>query len=876
MSEKKQPKPTMGKLAQPNLQYLSNLTQNLPTDFQRYAMKSLIRQEISDGDYSSIDTGSPETRTFIHQHKSMSQMFRSPARSDVLSRLTEHYIEKKMAPHDPDISLKLSQANRPPASDSDQRLGQEPRTLFACQQNRASTRMTEDRKAIPSWSSNEISRAVFATQAEAIESLGPNCQLLRTGGYSTSVEEGWSVRVFACYDTKCRCEWLITSPVDNLASSPAYVLTKYNSDHMAHKPITWIQWYQYRVANNNSVWNKKLYKKQPGMPPTLKLRVTQYIGTATRACKSHCWKTLEYDLKDRHPLLQISSPGIRDVLKQQMNTLYDTVSLKNKLQMSDVPTRSIATFGDLSHFIINHRVDYDRLQELILHGKWKPHPFNTEAEAKNIALFLFELRVLKSPKMEHVVPHRSMIVLDSDEVTSNSHWKSLCGGLHARNITGPDPKGRTMVFTSIGLLGNLLAAQRHGWRVSCSTDGTHSVSNTKYTLVVFGVLGNNDKGTRSFFPVGYGWGEGEREIVALHTFINITIAVRKLFNVDNIHFRGGMISDHNPALVNALKKCFPGSVPLQCYSHIIRKFKLSGTRKGNGGYLKHLSGNNKPSFLNQAYKDITNLHHCKTKSQFMCYADLMQTGWTAAGEQAMAETFLRGYVDNDDYNHWWYTASGLPGCVPDNNPLESHNLQSKGGPAFPGYMQTGRNMWSTVSVEMPKLIYAATEARCNLAVEEPILNYGRMTADGVLYAFYREFSFDRNRRPYKDGFICCDIGHLNEDISDKDIADMEQSQKGIFELPYTERDLLVHRTKKFHVIKQICHLSETPLWVCDCYDYYVQKWCRISAAHQHRQMLELHAPQIPGVGGQGNAKKSKRQRDMELLRQSQREKRKTN
>jgi hypothetical protein len=191
-------------------------------------------------------------------------------------------------------------------------------------------------------------------------------------------------------------------------------------------------------------------------------------------------------------------------------------------------------------------------------------------------------------------------------------------------------------------------------------------------------------------------------------------------------------------------------------------------------------------------------------------------------------------------------------------------------------MQTGRNMWSTVSVEMPKLIYAATEARCNLAVEEPLLNYGRMTADGVLYAFYREFSFARNRRPYKDGFICCDIGHLNDDISDQDIADMEQSQNGIFELPYTERDLLVRRTQKFHVIKQIRHSPDTLLWVCDCYDYYVQKWCRISAAHQHRQLLELHAPQIPGMGGQGNskAKKSKRQRDMELLLQSQMEKRK--
>jgi hypothetical protein len=279
-------------------------------------------------------------------------------------------------------------------------------------------------------------------------------------------------------------------------------------------------------------------------------------------------------------------------------------------------------------------------------------------------------------------------------------------------------------------------------------------------------------------------------------------------------------------------------------------------------------------FLKQAYKDITNLHHCKTHKQFMCYADLMQAAWVDAGEAGVAETFLRGYVDNEDYCHWWYSASGVPGCVPDNNPLESHNLQSKGGPDFPGYMQTGRNMWATISVELPKLIYSATEARCNLLVEEPILHYDRMTSDGVLYEFFHDFCFDTHCRKYKDGYICCDIGHLHKGISDEDIRLMELAENGVFELSFHDRETLLDRTRKFHFIRQLDH-PDNPgikLWVCDCYDYYVQKWCRISAAHQHRDALKLDAARIPGSGGHGYGRKSKRQRDMELLARSRSEK----
>jgi hypothetical protein len=65
------------------------------------------------------------------------------------------------------------------------------------------------------------------------------------------------------------------------------------------------------------------------------------------------------------------------------------------------------------------------------------------------------------------------------------------------------------------------------------------MSNTNYALICFGVLGNNCDGSRTFSPVAYGWGEGEREIVALHSFLSIKFAMSELYGVNDIHFKGG-------------------------------------------------------------------------------------------------------------------------------------------------------------------------------------------------------------------------------------------------------------------------------------------------------------------------------------------------
>jgi hypothetical protein len=253
---------------------------------------------------------------------------------------------------------------------------------------------------------------------------------------------------------------------------------------------------------------------------------------------------------------------------------------------------------------------------------------------------------------------------------------------------------------------------------------------------------------------------------------------------------------------------------------------------------------------------------------------LMVEAWTAVGESKMANTFVHMYVMQDDFNEWRYNSSGIPGCYPDNNPLESHNNQTKGGPHFPGLLSAGASMAVMLQAEFPRMTYSITEAKGNLLVEEPILNYNAMCADGALYEFFTEFSFERNRRPYNNGYICCSLDELHMEISDDDIRLMEQSMQGIFYGNFEVRKELLKATERFHVI-WVEKRNAQDIWTCDCRDYYRHKWCRVTAAHQHSEQLRLDAPRIQGTKS-AIRRKTHKQRDMDLLNVSKKQKRMNN
>jgi hypothetical protein len=260
-------------------------------------------------------------------------------------------------------------------------------------------------------------------------------------------------------------------------------------------------------------------------------------------------------------------------------------------------------------------------------------------------------------------------------------------------------------------------------------------------------------------------------------------------------------------------------------------------------------------------------------AQFLRYGELMEDAWADAGEHSMEKSFTKMYIDNNDFNEWRYNSSGIPGCVADNQPLESHQGCQKGGPNWSGLLSVGTSMGVTLGEQLPKLTYRMTEQKSNFKVEDPILDYKRMTADGVLYDFFREFDLTLNRRPYKGGYICCSLDYLHQPITDEDIKLMEDAELGIFSGTYLHRHELLERTRRFHIIKEkLSFDGKHKLWTCDCYDYFKKKWCRVAALHQHMDRLYLDSHRIEGTKSSGR-RKSQKLIDRDMLNESKKQKR---
>ena len=132
-------------------------------------------------------------------------------------------------------------------------------------------------------------------------------------------------------------------------------------------------------------------------------------------------------------------------------------------------------------------------------------------------------------------------------------------------------------------------------------------------------------------------------------------------------------------------------------------------------------------------------------------------------------------------------------------------------------------MTNTIWTEFPNLIYRASEAKCDMGVAEPILDYRLMCRDGVLYSFFQEFDLVTNRRPYKEGFVCVGPAHLHHTVTEEDVKQMEQSLEGIFEKCFERLEEPVMRTEMLHVIFEQRIPDGSTIWRCDCYEYYTYK-----------------------------------------------------
>jgi hypothetical protein len=97
-------------------------------------------------------------------------------------------------------------------------------------------------------------------------------------------------------------------------------------------------------------------------------------------------------------------------------------------------------------------------------------------------------------------------------------------------------------------------------------------------------------------------------------------------------FKGGIISDHTEVFVNAFQEIFPDDQVLQCFPHIIIKFRIDGKREGNGQYMKLLENNQTTWLWDSAEEDVYMLRGCCSLQMFEKLKDMILSSWRAAGE----------------------------------------------------------------------------------------------------------------------------------------------------------------------------------------------------------------------------------------------------
>ncbi|KAG7355377.1 hypothetical protein IV203_000063 [Nitzschia inconspicua] len=247
------------------------------------------------------------------------------------------------------------------------------------------------------------------------------------------------------------------------------------------------------------------------------------------------------------PLFQ--NRAVRDIIQKQVISYVSRN--KDTIHGNDFLPR-IEYYGDIRSFSDKHVICYKGLTDMKRSGIL---PFGPEEFDEHVLQHLSALmHHYGAITPENTLPHgdnpmwRRLFCLKESSITDHPKYKQLRNS--PKHTTGPDPFNRTVVFTSLALLCNMLSCKEIDFECCASADGTHGVSTTDYRLIPFGVFFCNNKGHRQFHPIAYAFGEGEREIVILILLLNVKRIAADLFGITNLQFKGGIVSDHSAPFVN--------------------------------------------------------------------------------------------------------------------------------------------------------------------------------------------------------------------------------------------------------------------------------------------------------------------------------------
>jgi hypothetical protein len=809
---------------------------DLPAALRSSCLALVAQQEIRTNPPHCFDIESPKKKRYMTQvtHIRGLDAVSKPQQDNIIGQLTQAYYESKTTGNATAHISSPSPLPQPPTIDNVRGAIVTTASLsFASRPSIESVgfRIPISLQPIPRKSSVWLNSSSLNHErfADAMSELGPAIRQVKK--YE---ENGTFVSEYQCKFLQCRTRMRVRSPGEDPFSGPV-TLTKIGI--CQHRLITWSEHYQSVVLKKRD-GTKNVISPRIGLHPLV--RAYTDILAMTKLEPKEISRKIQLDFESDPMFLQ--SRPVRDIISQQIRERIRCVRHQFVQKDPSKKNINIQYTQDVVAFKDKHR--------LRLPPTFKPQLIQSETHLLEVARGLEKTGHLRGKKHEQIsdFPHRDLIVLEYDDIEDSSRYKLLDAKREKeKSASNPNTreavKANTVVFTSLALLYNLCSAAKLGWQVCGSADGTHGLISNDYKVIGFGVYHVGPHGIKRFHPLAYALATGELELVSLLLLHYLKRASLELFGLIP-EFKGGIISDHTEVFVNAFQEIFPHDLFLQCFPHIIRKFRIDGRREGNGQYMKLLENNQATWLWNTAEEDVYMLRGCRSQSMFDKLKEMILLNWRAAGEQRLADTFSKSYLDNDLFNKWRYNVSGIPGCIPQNNAHERSNLDTKGCATFAGIVKSGRNMTVMLNNEFPRLIYINSIERTEVERNFPILDETK-TLKPALFEYYNEFDKKVDCVPYKNGFLVNRFYTLGEPIDAIRIKRYEDSLDGKFELEYKDRHLFYNRVNDLCMVtKQQLDPSKNCFYTGTCFHFYNHLSCHHAAVLQYAEKLPTLAKKI--------------------------------
>lgn len=425
-----------------------------------------------------------------------------------------------------------------------------------------------------------------------------------------------------------------------------------------------------------------------------------------------------------------------------------------------------------------------------------------------------------------------MVILSTPPIGDN-HVGSLIAHVRAHDEGGMSEK-HMVCFSTIHLLyQGFIAGYRYHWKVMANIDSTHCADSAEGKLMSFGLVATKKHGRgsdyrRTFLPLIFARIKEENELVAILLLATLKYYIRRLFG-QVFDIKGGLISDHAQAFVNAYKRVFPARQYGQCFAHIAMKVKdQTGRRKkGTPGYLKWTWNRN---FLTVAARDVNCMTRCPTEEMKKLYTDLCLEGWTASGELGLANVFKGSYVDSADHSHFRYNEFGNPGDTPNTNSLERKHLTMKGSKNTAGLCSFGKSLQRMIVNEFPRMVYLLSSRSGYLQYDLRILDKHALTGDKRLMEEVSRFTdndYYRMEGVKQPSFLANAVNFVGVTIDANRRAKWGQALGGKWDGDHSKRQELFEMGTALVLLQQgpLRETNGRPVWHCSCHTFFSTTVC---------------------------------------------------